>query len=147
MAGEIELACLAAVGARGSGAGDGGLTRDGLILREGQALICESQDPAARYSDLGVPPEPPAAVPPAPEPVPATPAPQTPAAPVADAAPPGRWNVHQLESLVNERGREFPDRAEEWTSYLYSLRAYASSDGSLPSSFDALIAETFGELV
>ena len=60
MVGEAKLACLAAVGARGSGAGDGGLTRDGLILREGQALICESQDPAARYSDLGVPPEPPA---------------------------------------------------------------------------------------
>jgi hypothetical protein len=82
-----------------------------------------------------------------PEPVPPTPAPQPPAASVAGEPPRGRWNVHQLESLVNERGREFPDRAEEWTSYLYSLRAYASADGSLPSSFDALIAETFGELV
>ena len=71
--------------------------------------------------------------------------PEPPAAPAADA--PGRWNVLALDRLVEQRGHEFPDRVEEWTSYLYSLRAYAAPDGSLPASFDSLIQETFGGLV
>ena len=59
----------------------------------------------------------------------------------------GRWNVLALDRLVEQRGHEFPGRVEEWTSYLHSLRAYASPDGSLPASFDTLIGETFGELL
>jgi hypothetical protein len=52
-----------------------------------------------------------------------------------------------LERLVNDRGEEFPDRRDEWTSYLYFLREYAEPDGTVPSSFDWLIEETFSELV
>ena len=71
------------------------------------------------------------------------------AEPSADPAPdaPGHWNVLALDRLVEQRGHEFPDRIAEWTSYLYSLRAYAAPDGSLPTSFDTLIEETFGDLV
>jgi hypothetical protein len=83
--------------------------------------------------------------PPPPPPPPPDPEPPAPAPVAADA--PGRWNVLALDRLVEQRGREFPDRVEEWTSYLYSLRAYAAPDGSLPASFDSLIEETFGDLV
>jgi len=59
----------------------------------------------------------------------------------------GAWNLMVLERLVNDRGDEFPDRREEWASYLYFLREYAEPDGTVPSSFDWLIQETFSELV
>jgi hypothetical protein len=91
-----------------------------------------------------VAPPPPPPPPPAPDPEP-QPEPPAPAPVAADA--PGRWNVLALDRLVEQRGHEFPDRVEEWTSYLYSLRAYAGPDGSLPASFDTLIEETFGDLI
>jgi capsular polysaccharide biosynthesis protein len=59
----------------------------------------------------------------------------------------GHFNLVTLERLVEERGRDFPHRVEEWTSYLYFLRDYAAADGSVPASFDGLIQETFSELV
>jgi capsular polysaccharide biosynthesis protein len=59
----------------------------------------------------------------------------------------GHYNLVNLEGLVERRGREFPGRAEEWASYLFFLRDYAAPDGSLPDSFDALISDTFSELL
>ena len=59
----------------------------------------------------------------------------------------GAYNLLRLERLVDERRGEFPDRAEEWSSYLYFLREYAAPDGSVPASFDTLIEATFAELV
>jgi capsular polysaccharide biosynthesis protein len=73
------------------------------------------------------------------EPAPATEAP----GPAGD----GRWNLFALERLVEQHGEEFPDRLDEWSSYLYFLREYANPDGSVPASFDGLIEDTFGELV
>jgi capsular polysaccharide biosynthesis protein len=70
-----------------------------------------------------------------------------PAAPAAGEDQTGAWNLMVLERLVNDRGEEFPDRRDEWTSYLYFLREYAAPDGTVPSSFDGLIQETFSELV
>ena len=70
----------------------------------------------------------------------------------ADAAPTngsarGHWNLTELERLVEERGREFPERIDEWASYLFFLRDYAEPDGSVPASFDWLIEDEFAELV
>jgi hypothetical protein len=70
--------------------------------------------------------------------------------PVAPATPFARgdaWNVHTLERLVADRGDDFPDRVEEWRAYLFFLREHASSEGVLPPSFDALVDETFRELL
>ena len=70
--------------------------------------------------------------------------------PVARAeplAPAGAWNLVALERLVAERGSEFPERVEEWQAYLFFLRQHASMEGVLPPSFDALVDETFHELV
>lgn len=70
----------------------------------------------------------------------------------ADAAPVngsarGHWNLTDLERLVEERGGEFPERIDEWASYLFFLRDYAEPDGSVPASFDWLIEDEFAELV
>jgi hypothetical protein len=59
----------------------------------------------------------------------------------------GAWNIVALERLVAERGAEFPDRVDEWQAYLFFLRGHASLEGTLPRSFDALVDETFRELV
>ncbi len=59
----------------------------------------------------------------------------------------GRWNLFSLQRLVDERGGEYPERIEEWSSYLYFLREYAKPDGSVPASFDWLIEDTFADLV
>ncbi len=84
---------------------------------------------------------------PEPEPAPPAPAPAPAAASAGEAGATGRWNLTALERLVNDRGEEFPERRDEWVSYLYFLREYAALDGTVPSSFDWLIQETFAELV
>jgi hypothetical protein len=121
-----------------------------------QAQLRETRaEEAAQVTEVPPPaPQPEPAVVPAPAPAPVAPAPVAPA-PVA-AAPPlpadpeegtGAWNLMVLERLVNDRGDEFPDRRDEWASYLYFLREYAAPDGTVPSSFDWLIQDTFSELV
>ncbi len=78
-----------------------------------------------------------------PEPFPAVPCLPLPAAVAED----GRYNLVALEHLVEKRRRDFPHKADEWSSYLYFLREYADADGSVPATFDWLIQETFAELV
>jgi capsular polysaccharide biosynthesis protein len=68
-------------------------------------------------------------------------------APAELLGPAGAWNVVALERLVAERGSEFPDRIEEWQAYLFFLREHASLEGALPPSFDALVGDTFHELL
>lgn len=68
-------------------------------------------------------------------------------APEPVETPGSGWNLMVLEKLVNDRGEEFPERVDEWLSYLYFLREYAEPDGSVPTSFDWLIQDTFAELV
>ena len=55
--------------------------------------------------------------------------------------------MQALERLVSERGDEFPDRVEEWRYYIHFLREHAGPEGQLPPTFDALIDETFAELL
>jgi hypothetical protein len=76
--------------------------------------------------------------------------PEREAEPVVPPAPTvagGAWNVVALERLVAERGSEFPERIEEWRTYIFYLREHASPEGALPPSFDALVDEMFRELV
>lgn len=117
-----------------------------LARRAAELAVREPEQPptpaAPPGSQVVADPPPLATFVPLPEPVEAVPAPLPP-----PPASEGRWNVLALDRLVEQRGHEFPDRVEEWTSYLYSLRAYATPDGSLPANFDPLIQETFGELV
>jgi capsular polysaccharide biosynthesis protein len=57
------------------------------------------------------------------------------------------FNLIELEHLVSARGKEFPDRAVEWTSYLFFLRDYSDVDGALPETFDYLVEDVFAELI
>ncbi len=57
------------------------------------------------------------------------------------------FNLIELEHLVSSRGNEFPERAVEWTSYLFFLRDYSDVDGALPETFDYLIEDVFAELI
>lgn len=83
---------------------------------------------------------------PAPEPPP-EPLPGPPAAAEVAATGSGPYNLVTLERLVEERSADHPDRADEWSAYLYFLREHAAADGSVPASFDWLIADTFAELL
>src|SRR5439155_8301883 len=59
----------------------------------------------------------------------------------------GVWNLNDLERLVAARRDEEPDRAAEWSAYVFFLREHAGVDGRLPSSFDSLVEEVFADLV
>jgi len=106
-------------------------------LAERVATVTKRELAIARAASRPAPPPPPDAAP-QPEPAP------RPAVPRADG---GAYNLTALERLVAERGGAHPERAEEWSSYLYFLRDHAGADGSLPASFDALVEEAFEPLL
>ena len=81
-----------------------------------------------------------AAAEPEPEPAPVPAALGTP-----PPAPTGTWTMDELERLVRDRRGAFPERADEWDTYLFLLRDHAGIDGTLPRSFDLLIADVFGD--
>jgi hypothetical protein len=81
-----------------------------------------------------------------PEPVP-EPEPEPTPAPQPAAVPAGTWTIELLEQRVAERRERFPDQADEWVTYVYFLREHASIDGSLPRSFDSLIADVFADAI
>jgi capsular polysaccharide biosynthesis protein len=113
----------------------------GLAVRERELDARSEPEPA---------PEPEPAAEPKPAPAPERVQEGGPAA--ADArpsAPPsgnGYYNLLALERLVAQKGGQFPDRLDEWSSYLFFLRDHASPDGSIAASFDWLIEETFADL-
>jgi hypothetical protein len=83
-----------------------------------------------------------------PEPVPEPePEPEPTPAPQPAAVPAGTWTIELLEQRVAQRRERFPDQADEWVTYLYFLREHASIDGSLPRSFDSLIADVFADAI
>jgi hypothetical protein len=123
---------------RGSALGErvkGVTERERALLRRAGELAARERELERLAASLAAPPEPE----PEPEPVPV--------APADLPAPAGAWNLVALERLVAERGSEFPDRIEEWQGYLFLLREHSSLEGALPRSFDALIDETFHELL
>lgn len=88
---------------------------------------------------------------PGPGPAPAPmPEPELPPAAVAEVVHPrfgAGFNLIELEHLVAVRGKEFPDREVEWTSYLFFLRDYSDVDGALPETFDYLVEDVFAEII
>lgn len=99
-------------------------------------------EPAAAASPAGAAPTPT----PAPPPEPIAPAPP-PAGPVAAAPSGDAWNLNQLERLVAAHPDAPPERVEEWRTYLFFLREHVGLDGTLPPSFDGLVADVFGDLL
>jgi hypothetical protein len=60
---------------------------------------------------------------------------------------PEGWNLWDLELRARQVAGEDQLRDEEWNALFVSLREFAQPDGTLPSEFDALVQESFGELV
>ena len=81
----------------------------------------------------------------APPPPPPEPSPEAVAAP-PPVTRPGSWNINNLQRLVDSQTDASAEQAEEWTNYLFFLRAHAASDGSLPPQFDGLIEDVFGAI-
>ena len=74
--------------------------------------------------------------------------PRVPSRPERPEPPAGSgWSLDTLTRLVEERAEDFPDRADEWRYTLFYLRNEAEIDGTLPSRFDGLVDECFGELL
>jgi hypothetical protein len=59
----------------------------------------------------------------------------------------GGWNIWELERLLAAQAKPDSDRDYERSMMLVYLREFADSDGQLPSQFDALVSEAFGDLV
>jgi hypothetical protein len=127
-----------------SGRGEADLVRRERALEARVAMVTKRElDLTRRAAELAAR-EREAARPGPPEPEPEREPGPTPAPP---AAPGERYNLLELERLVEARAAEFPHRAQEWSSYLFFLREHAAADGSVPASFDGLIADAFAELV
>jgi hypothetical protein len=67
--------------------------------------------------------------------------------PIGASAAPRRWNVWELERLSRESAGTDVARDEERTYLLMYLRDFADPGGSLPIDFDALVRDSFGDLV
>ena len=92
-------------------------------------------------------PAPVPAPPPPPEPEPEPEPELPPAASVTRIGAPAQWNVWDLEQLAREHAGGDPIADEERTFLLMYLRDFAGPDGQLPADFDALVRQSFGELV
>jgi hypothetical protein len=79
------------------------------------------------------------------EPEPEEPEPE-PAIVTISPAVPREWNVWDLERRLQAQPGG-PVAGEELSYLLMYLRGYASPDGVLPVEFDALVRESFGDLV
>jgi hypothetical protein len=63
------------------------------------------------------------------------------------SAAPRQWNLWELERLTREASGGNATLDEERSFLLMYLREFAGPDGELPVDFDALVRDSFGELV
>jgi hypothetical protein len=64
-----------------------------------------------------------------------------------DGGEPREWNIWELERLAREGEGRDAGRDQELAFLLLELRQFANADGQLPVSFDAVVRESFGELL
>ena len=58
-----------------------------------------------------------------------------------------RWNLWDLERLARAEAQGHPERRDEWAFLFVHLRQFANADGELPTEFDSLVRESFGDLL
>jgi hypothetical protein len=112
----------------------------------------DAREAEVRTAELRAEAQPP---PPSPPPAPPVEAAEPELVPQAEREPPpppvrspgGLPTLDELERVVRERRAEFPERAEEWSDYLFFLREHAGSDGHLPSTFSGLLQDVFGDVL
>jgi hypothetical protein len=118
--------------------------------REPEAVTTDEEPELA----AGAEPEPPriTAVPPPPEPEPvAEPEPREEPRPVVAYLPisdtPREWNLWELERAARDHATDDVARNEERSYLLMYLREFAGPDGVLPSDFDGLVRDAFGDVL
>jgi hypothetical protein len=111
-------------------------------------------EPSPPTPEPGAPPPPQLRRVPSPEPVPPPepePVREDLPEPIAylrrDGGEPREWNIWELERLAREGESRDPGRDQELAFLLLELRQFANADGQLPVSFDAVVRESFGELL
>ena len=60
---------------------------------------------------------------------------------------PQRWNLWELERVAREQSGPDAIRDEERSFLLMYLREFADADGVLPTSFDGVVREAFGDVL
>jgi outer membrane biosynthesis protein TonB len=81
-------------------------------------------------------------------PVPSRPEPAANVLPVAvRAAAPREWNLWELEQASRKASGEDPMRDEERNYLLVYLREFANAEGTLPADFDALVRDSFADVI
>jgi hypothetical protein len=60
---------------------------------------------------------------------------------------PREWNLWELERAAREHAGDDVARDEERSYLLMYLREFAGPDGMLPSDFDGLIRDAFGDVL
>jgi hypothetical protein len=60
---------------------------------------------------------------------------------------PQQWNLWELERVARKQGGTDPARDEERSLLLMYLRDFAAADGVLPTSFDRIVRESFGDVL
>jgi hypothetical protein len=113
--------------------------------------VAEAERPRwARRKRLRAVPSPPLEEPPA---APEAPAPVAPVDEAQVVSFPQRsyhareWNIWDLERLARAEAPGHPERRDEWAFLFVHLRQFANADGVLPSDFDSLVRESFGDLL
>jgi hypothetical protein len=66
---------------------------------------------------------------------------------VSRVAAPREWNIWELERIARDQGGDDVGRDEERAYLLMYLREFANADGNLPSDFDAVVRESFGDVL
>ncbi|MBA3735974.1 MAG: hypothetical protein H0W90_12410 [Actinobacteria bacterium] len=60
---------------------------------------------------------------------------------------PREWNLRELERAARDQGGDNVAQNEERSYLLMYLREFAGPDGILPADFDALVRESFGDVL
>jgi len=88
------------------------------------------------------------AAPPPPEPPRIDPGPAPIAIPVAiRQGTPREWNLWELEQASRRASGDDPLRDEERNYLLMYLREFANAEGTLPTDFDALVRDSFADVI
>jgi len=121
-----------------------------VVVRARQPELEPEPEPAPKAESEPVrePPRIVAAPPPEPEPEPDPEEESTTviAFPAASASP-REWNLWELERVARDHASGDVARDEERTYLLMYLREFAGPDGVLPSDFDGLVRDAFGDVL
>jgi hypothetical protein len=98
--------------------------------------------PSPEPSRIGAVPSPPPEPEPEPEPVPARVVAFIPA-----SEGPREWNLWELERAARDHATDDVVRNEERSYLLMYLREFAGPDGILPTDFDGLVRDAFGDVL